>query len=220
MSYGTGPKIITDGLLLHLDAANPRSYAGTGNLWIDLSNNSNDATLQNTPSYDPSNKGSIAFDGVNEYVTTPLYLNQNSYTKCAWFKVNNTGYSNNIISGGSFSQHALWLGGTSKLSAGHNGNWYTVQSTTNISTGTWYFGAVTFSTTTGWKLYLNGVLESTSANTTTFSTNTQTIQIGSWDAGNFIIGNVATALVYNKVLNGTEIKKNYNASKGRYNIFI
>lgn len=40
-----GPKIVRDGLVLHLDAANPKSYPGSGNTWYDLSGNKNDAVL-------------------------------------------------------------------------------------------------------------------------------------------------------------------------------
>ena len=33
--------IVTDGLVLYLDAANSRSYSGSGNTWLDLSGSGN-----------------------------------------------------------------------------------------------------------------------------------------------------------------------------------
>jgi hypothetical protein len=64
MSVIGGPDIITDGLVLYLDAANTKSYIGSGTTWKDLSRNSNDGTLTNGPTFDSGNSGSIVFDGV------------------------------------------------------------------------------------------------------------------------------------------------------------
>lgn len=68
MSIYGGPDIITDGLVFCLDAANSKSYPGTGTAWTDLSGNDNNGTLTNGPTFDSSNGGSIVFDGVNDQV--------------------------------------------------------------------------------------------------------------------------------------------------------
>lgn len=47
IKYNTS--IVRDGLVLHLDAANPKSYPGSGTVWKDLSGNGNDGTLVNSP---------------------------------------------------------------------------------------------------------------------------------------------------------------------------
>ena len=49
MSIYGGPEIVTDGLVLHLDAANSKSYPGTGTSWFDLSGSNNHGTLVNGP---------------------------------------------------------------------------------------------------------------------------------------------------------------------------
>ncbi len=67
MSVYGGPDIVTNGLVLHLDAANSKSYLGSGTTWNDLSGNGNNATLTNGPSFSNSNRGSIVFDGTNDY---------------------------------------------------------------------------------------------------------------------------------------------------------
>ena len=61
--------IVTNGLVLNLDAANPRSYppAYNGTTWFDLSGNSNNGTLTNGPTYNTGSGGSIVFDGVDDY---------------------------------------------------------------------------------------------------------------------------------------------------------
>jgi len=66
MAFYRGPKITTDGLVLYLDAANPKSYPGTGTTWSDLSGNGNNGTLTNGPTFDSSNKGGVVFDGIDD----------------------------------------------------------------------------------------------------------------------------------------------------------
>jgi hypothetical protein len=67
MSLGHGPSIVKDtSLLVHLDAANIKSYPGSGVAWTDLSGKNNHFTLANANSsfyvYDTTNKGSIDFN--------------------------------------------------------------------------------------------------------------------------------------------------------------
>jgi len=52
MGFSRGPKIVTDGLVLALDAANTKSYPGSGTTWNDLSGNGNTGTLNNGPTFD------------------------------------------------------------------------------------------------------------------------------------------------------------------------
>jgi hypothetical protein len=59
--------IVTDGLVLYLDAGNVKSYPTTGTTWTDLVG-VNNGVLTNGPTFNPSNGGSIVFDGTNDYV--------------------------------------------------------------------------------------------------------------------------------------------------------
>lgn len=43
------PKIVTDGLVMYLDAANPRSYPRSGTAWNDISGNNITGTLTDGP---------------------------------------------------------------------------------------------------------------------------------------------------------------------------
>ena len=69
MGLAHSPRIVTDSLVLCLDAANTKSYGGSGTTWTDLSGNGNDFTLVNGVGYDSGNNGSLSFDGSNDYAT-------------------------------------------------------------------------------------------------------------------------------------------------------
>jgi hypothetical protein len=71
MAFNYSPKIVTDGLVLCLDAANNRSYPGSGTAWTDLSRGGNNGALTNGPTFNSANGGSIVFDGTNDYVEIP-----------------------------------------------------------------------------------------------------------------------------------------------------
>jgi hypothetical protein len=81
MTLTHSPKLVTDGLVLCLDAANPKSYPGSGTTWTDLSGNGNNGTLVNGVGYNSSNGGSLSFDGVDDYVQFSAVSVQ---TVCFW----------------------------------------------------------------------------------------------------------------------------------------
>ena len=218
MGIDIGPIETTDLLVLHLDAANTRSYPGSGNTVYDLSGLGNTSALTNGPTYLSSNLGTFVLDGTNDYIlvnSQANILSKTAYTKIAYIYISNFSTVNNIISGGFSGQHAFWMFGTNKLNAGHNGAWNTVVGATSLSLNTWYFAAVTYSDSTGWKLYLNGREDGTSATTTTFTGN-QEIVIGAYSSGNNFTGRISNIQVYNRALTATEIFQNYHATKGRY----
>lgn len=66
IAYNTS--IVRDGLVLHLDAANVKSYPGSGTDWNDLSNSKYTSTLYNGPLYSNINLGRIDVDGSNDYI--------------------------------------------------------------------------------------------------------------------------------------------------------
>ena len=86
--------IVTDGLVLYLDAANTKSYTGTGTTWYDLTKNGNNGVLTSGPVYNSENGGNITFDGVDDYVNlgNPNSLDILNFTICAWVK--STSFSN------------------------------------------------------------------------------------------------------------------------------
>jgi hypothetical protein len=214
MTTNYNPQIVTSGLVLAVDGANPKSYPGTGTTWNDLSGNGNTLTFSSSPIFDANN---VFTFNTNYAATTNNVLNSAAYTKCAWFQTQTVTIPNNIISGRT-SQHAFWLNSGNKLRSGHNGAFSAVVSNTSIVPNQWYFGAVSFNTGTGFKLYLNGALEVTSANTNPFI-GTGDIEVAGYSgASNFFQGQITGVSIYNRVLSDDEIKQNFNTYRGRFGV--
>jgi hypothetical protein len=215
----TGPNIVKDGLILSLDAANSKSYSGSGTTWNDLSGNNNNGTLINGPTFGTDNNGKFNFDEANDYVliNNSTLLPTTAYTKIAAFRPESS--TANIISGGGDGQHAFWMAGTSThLHSGHNGNWSTVSYSPGNMLNQWWIGAVTFNIVTGWVLFLNGQQVSTSSNTSTF-TGGNVVRIGAYtNAANLFDGDISQVLIYNRALSSQEILQNYNAIKSRFGL--
>ena len=221
MGLQHSPRIVTDGLILCLDAANKQSYPGSGTVWTDLAG-SNNGTLTNGPTFSSENGGSIVFDGVNDIANT-TYVSANTYTFSAWFKTNvvSDGYRN-IISIPTPNYSLVLLDNDSpNLGFWTNDNLNGESlSTPTISTNTWYnvaFVREGNNTTGGYKAYLNGVLYG-NANTGTWSSTANLSVGGRTDTAQFLNGNISQVYIYNRTLSPTEILQNYNATKGRYNL--
>ena len=97
MSTSYSPKIVTDGLVLALDAANTKSYPGSGTVWSNLTLDTTvNASLVNGAIYNSANNGTISFDGTNDYATIPDTLNKteftrtDNYTLVCWANVSST----------------------------------------------------------------------------------------------------------------------------------
>lgn len=78
MGLSHSPKISTDGLKLCLDAANPRSYPGTGANFTDLKTGKTVAALVNSPAFSAANRGEIQLDGTDDY------LDLSSFASSCW----------------------------------------------------------------------------------------------------------------------------------------
>lgn len=216
-----GLSIVTDQLAMYLDAANPASYTANGTTWTDLSGNNNHITLAGGYAYNQF--GAITFNGTSGWgYNNGDILSKTSYTKQVWIKFNSFLFSNNIVSGGisPSGEHAFWLFSSNpgNLQAGHNFEWSRIIDNTALSTGVWYNVAVTFNNSTGWVLYINGQQKSTSSDVTTFR-GIGNIQIASFNgANNFLNGDIAHALVYNRSLTASEILENFNYVKSRFGL--
>lgn len=219
----TTPNIVSSGILFNLDATNPASFNNiSGNTtWADLSGNGNNAVLINSPLYSSGNGGYFTLNGSNQYANVSSLtdiLSNSNYSKSVWFYLSSYSSNNNLISESSGNKHAVYLGGGNKILAGHNGNWgTTAQSTSSIALNTWYNVVVTFDSSVGWKIYINGQLDNSNASTATFA-GSGNIQVGSFQTGNFLNGRIANAMVYNRTLLASEILQNYNATKDRYGL--
>jgi hypothetical protein len=226
MAISRGPKIVTNGLVLALDAADKNSYRGSGTTWTDLSGNTNTGTLTNGPTFNGGNGGSIVFDGVDDYVSisnNSNFNNGNNITVEAWVLCTNwSSYTHPmIVAKGINVEWILWKsndgGYVGKLGWRAAG---TVYSTTSLPNNTWVqcVGSIG---SAGQKVYLNGVLESTVGNTTFTSGNVNvTIAAGlvTGSPSNLLGANVAITKIYNIQLTDNQVLQNYNATKPRFGL--
>jgi hypothetical protein len=227
MAFNYSPKIVTNGLVLYLDAANRYSYPGSGTTWSDISRGGNNGTLVNGPTYNSANGGSIVFDGVDDYQTgniSNLGLNANgTFTVECTLKYNTnagtqnpitlTGISNNSIQIGLISgSPIIWkYGGTTVLT-------YTLP-----AAGTTYRISVSVTPTTV-AVYINGILNNTNnspvlqTGAITYLYNSAYSTLGTLTPSSYFNGNIYQTSIYNRALSATEVLQNYNATKTRFGL--
>lgn len=222
MAFHFSPKIVTDGLVFYVDAANPKSYPGSGTTWKDLSGNGNDGILTNGPTYNSANGGSIVFDGVNDYCSLPnLNLNYPFHIDF-WGKVTSTQQNCGIIfSDPTSNTKSIGLQINSVLDHIRIIYYDNTFNTAYIPgyVNTIYKVSGNF-TSTGFDLYVNGVFaNSLSGNKSKVWTDTNTsynISLLNRPIITYLSGNIYNTQIYNRTLSPSEIIQNYNATKTRY----
>ena len=222
MALSHSPQIVMDGLVLCLDAANSKSYPGSGTTWTDLSGNGNNGTLVNGVGYSGDNLGSLSFDGTNDVIATSYGPQLNDFTVIAWFKstgpnlsydrIVDKGYINGIWIGRNGTTPNSWGGGVLEVNA-PNGRYITLQD------GNWHMIAFMRQGTTH-TIYGDGITNSVSGTVSSSALSTTTFAFGNWSGVNQeqFSGNIAQVSIYNRALTATEIAQNYNALKGRYGL--
>jgi|DEB0MinimDraft_6_1074348.scaffolds.fasta_scaffold58234_2 hypothetical protein len=242
MALAHSPKIVTDGLVLALDAGNAKSYPGSGTTWTDLSGNGNNGTLVNGVGYNGSNLGSLSFDGVNDKVTinASSYTNLSSgnFTISSWFYIPTSVDTTNLYywliaigtSAGSYDTWYLrvWRSGIAPgclftrinnvVLLGTDGNLNaSYPGDYYKASGRWtYFTFVENSGTSYY--YMNGV-QTGSASTPTIPSGNNYITIGDMSTDQGVPNNrFSNFSLYNKALTASEIQQNFNALRGRFSI--
>lgn len=229
MALSHSPKIVTDGLVLCLDAANSKSYPGSGTTWTDLSGQGNNGTLVNGVGYSTGNLGSLTFDGANDYVNLGSFFNYQTFTIEAWvnpgttqiayadiFDNNHTAYQNFVLqqSADNLNNYSL---GVSDASGSISSS-----GTIVLTANTWTYLTFTFSPSTRVVAYINGTFYSQGnlANGRTINYVSPNLSLGRWSWGNsrFWNGKISGFRTFNRILTTTEIQQNFNALRGRYGI--
>mgnify|MGYP000848796677 CR=1 FL=1 len=235
MGLSYNPSSVSDGIVLYLDAANPRSYAGTGTTWYDISGNSNNATFVDSPTYLSVPQPYFNFDGSNDYmriVRSPSMSPTSGLTQEVWFNypsIPTTAIFIGLQYGASSNNtYALWKENATTIMGGVNtsGSFsYIGMGTTNLVGNRWYHFVHTYDGSTQ-KLYLNGSLMTTGSQSGTiqYDVNNTRVLIGADDngsgyntgAGYFHSGKLSQVRIYNRGLSATEVLRNYNAQRKRY----
>jgi len=224
--------IVSNGLVLNLDAGNTTSYPGSGTTWTDLSGNGNNGTLTNGPTYSSSNGGSIIFDGVNDYVQGTISSSTftGPHSICCWFyrhtvKEWSALFSNNVNTN---SCSILTFISTSN-SLGTN---QTGINATSIAVdlgadhlNKWIYGVITFGGASNGSAvnvyaYKDGSLLTNSGSLYWNLSSSSSYYVGRHWASGFQVhdGFISQVTIYNKVLTAAEITQNFNALKGRYGL--
>jgi hypothetical protein len=238
IAYNTST--VRDGLVLHLDAANPKSYPGSGTVWTDVSGQGNNGTLSNV-TYSPSPTGNMLFDANDDNVlisNNSSFSFSGNFTVSAWIKVN------------AFNTSGIWNVISKKLSFNNNQPGWSCQydyrtpgvlqfrnnngTVTNDSTPTspvnntallnqttaWANSAWVISGTTV-TFYINGQPRGSASIAFTNTDTTNNLYIGK-SVGSIgdpaLFMNITGVNVYNRVLSATEIEQNFEATRGRYGI--
>jgi hypothetical protein len=226
MSLGHGASVVRDGLVLHLDAANVKSYPGTGTVWNDLSGNSNNGTLVNGPTYSSDNKGGFVLDGVNDYVDYSI-ANPYAETITVWAKSNTPNWNNYgwLSSSRKVNGHILHPTINTKAVAFYvynSASAFTLMGNITVADITIpHMYSYTTNGSNSHKVYLDGVLvlTSTTAITRSLTPPIVSTKFGSDDlGGRYGNGNLYSTIRYNRELSEVEIKQNFEALRGRYGI--
>jgi hypothetical protein len=217
------PSIVTNGLVLCLDAANRKSYPGSGTTWTDLSGNGYTHTLTSAPfttidgvsCFNTSTTGNITDSGTT-------FTFGSSHTMIAWARpladsqvttwrtlwrtqpddhplliqdaTNLIGYYDN--NGGNFVSYGLNLG-----TLGLENKW------------TMFSLVASGGTTT---LYINN--GSSTGSVAYTASGMSHDAIGSTAGGSQPFGYISVAQLYNRVLTAAEIQQNFNALRGRFSV--
>lgn len=236
-----GPgNIVTNGLVLYLDAANYLSYTSGSTVWRDLSSSNNSGSLINGPTFSSGNAGSIVFDGVDDYVSVPyssinpILSGSTSLSIFTWVYLNNyhpvDGTSlvtwpvsnNSAVSPFVITAIGTNTTGTIFVQVGNGVTRTILTSNQTASLNTWlhiglvWDGAVIKST-------LNGVISSASASAV-YTLGTPSLNanlfLGTYNTNNvyWLNGKISNTQIYNRTLTTQEILQNYNATKARFGL--
>lgn len=226
MGFYRGPNIVTDGLVLALDAANPTSYISGSTTWRDLSGNNNSGSLINGPTFSTDGGGSMDLDGSNDYISTTYGKNINPFNNPLTITVtikpdiintNQMFISTGQSRGNADSNQRFYI-------AIYNGYW-----DWGIRTSSWSGGNISANTqwneiticvdSTSARFYLNSNQIYTKSVNNTYVLN-DNFWFGIHDSGGEypFNGRISTIRIYNRALSDSEIQQNYNATKTRFGL--
>jgi len=223
MSLSHSPKVVTDGLVLYLDAANQRSYPKSGTTWSDLAGDEN-FTLYNSPAFSNENRGIFTFGSANEYARCNVgfstiniangfsmrVLCRSTTTSTQIICSYSSAVGNNGIRFQKYNSNLYFtFGGVFDydtglaLSSFCDGDWKDLVLTTNNSNAT---------------IYINGEQIHTRSVSAPSMTNVSSVDIGRYSYNNsyFYSGDIGNFSMYNKILSADEVRQNYLATRGRY----
>ena len=212
------PRIVTNGLVVHVDAANSRSYSGSGTFANGLVSSIGGALVGGV-GFSTDNLGIFTFDGSSDYLD---FGNSSSVqvlngTISAWVKSVSPGSNyRGIIA----KQNVYGLFYLNSILVAYDWGTGSARSTgINIADGSWKNVAMSFQSgvSNGTKIYINGT--SVLTTTITWVNNNQNLYGGA-EVNGSQYSNCSGAIfsLYNRALTDSEILQNYNANKKRFGL--
>jgi hypothetical protein len=235
MATRYSPSIVTSGLVLCLDAANPKSYLGTGTTWVDLSGNGNDVYASTTISLAQfGNATAFNFDAVGKYFTRGPFYGSSNFTNSpatdatleAWIYPATSELSAGdrgtiILNVGTSGLYMSWNKSNQKLSNywySHPAEGYHENADTSNRL-TWNHWCSVWNNTDG-KLYqyTNGVKSASDGSSVGNSPGGTSLNIGQESSDRQFSGGIAIIRMYNIPLSSAQVLQNYNATKTRFGL--
>lgn len=223
-------KLVTNGLILALDAGNLVSYEGLGLTWKDMTPNANNGTLTNGPIFSLNRGGTFTFDGTDDRISLPnvAVLRPSAFTATVWVncitaeggqKAIFSSYYELPVAGFSFQL----VGTRVRFFVGNNngpgaGTYQDYTGSLNVSINTWNHIAVSYDGTSTMRIYVNGVADSTATWTggCVYNVSNTKIQVGSNIDVSHFPGSISNLQLYNRPLLATEILQNYNTYRNKF----
>jgi hypothetical protein len=227
------PSLITEGLVFYIDAANSRSYAGSG---ITVNNllGGIGGTYIGGVGFSNANNGSFYFDGSTNYILSNAITQNNNASALTWTAWVKRSTSSSYMT---FMQYSatnndigleMWNNGVIYFEIGNPGNTYGELSNNSASwqNVTMVFDGSGVGNSSRLSAYINGIQQNLTYTGTIPSTagSGNTLYIGNTgpfsgpNSNLFSAGNIGAFLSYNRILSATEILQNYNAVKSRYGL--
>jgi hypothetical protein len=224
------PRVVTNGLVYYLDAANPRCYSGSG-LTANALIGGIGGTLVNGVGFGSTNSGSFTFDGTNDYIDCGNFLdNPTDFTVIAWQKT--SAITNvqmivaKLVNYGSGAGWAMFVRGDiptqglSILLQTDGSRWIIYYCSKLVNDNNWHHVAAVITNKVVTALFVDGIsysiLNGGGSPITTIS-NSVNVRIARDEANEYIFqGNISQVQAYNRVLTAQEVLQNYNATKKRY----
>jgi hypothetical protein len=212
--------IVTNGLVLNLDAGFTPSYSRSGTTWYDVSS-SNNGTLINGTTFNSGDGGSFIFDGADDYVSLSNYTLNDSFTYGIWVMRSGSGNQGNraiVISNAATYIDIGFNDGIMFSLILSNGSQNLTTYGTMVPIGQWAYYSATYNQQSA-ILYLNGIQIASNNYSLGVGRITNAFTIGCFDGGNYNLnGKIAITQVYNRALTQSEITQNYNAQKSRFGL--
>ena len=217
MTLAHGASIVTDGLTMLFDAANPRSYPGSGSTWNDISGNRYSSTLINSPTYNATNDGYLSFDGSTQYASVTANIPLSGFTMICWIYSADTQatYTGLLENRQGANLWGVGFGSNNQLGFQYNLNINPVS--LYVPNNQWCMVAMSANTTSV-SIYLNQSSVTTAQSQTSFTFTGLLIGNDTYHSGRYFNGNFSSVLFYNTALTNAQVAQNFEAYRGRYGI--